>query len=141
MATQAESWLDIGGYKSALATYQLASSWNPLSRRAKNGMQVSNIALARNDEVAFRRAIAELLRSIPDNPHVHLLAGDLAFHENRAGDALKEYEAAYKSRPSFSEAHFRAGVVLIHRGSVNDAKDAFERAINANPRGRGSPTV
>ena len=95
--------------------------------------------LTRNDEVNFRRGIAELSRSIPDDPHVRVLTGDLAFHENRAGDALKEYEAAYKARPSFSEAYFRAGVVLLHRGSVDEAKDAFERAMKANPAAAAVP--
>ena len=139
LTTQAESWVDIGGYKRALEDYQLASHWNPLSRRAKNGIRVSNVALARNDEVGFRRGIVEVLRSIPDDPHVRVLAGDLAFHENRAGDALKEYEKAYRARPSFSEAYFRAGVVLIHRGSIKDAKDALERATTANAAAAAVP--
>jgi tetratricopeptide (TPR) repeat protein len=136
---QAQSWLDIGSYTNALANYQLAAGWNPLSPRAKNGIQVSNAALARNDERTFRRAVAELSKSLPNDPYVRVLAGDLAFHDDRAGDALKEYEWAYKARPSFSEAYFRAGVVLLHRGSINDAKDAFERAMNSNPAAAAVP--
>ena len=57
----------------------------------------------------------------------------------RAGDALKEYEAAYNARPSFSEAYFRAGVVLRNRGSVAEAKEAFERAMKANPAAPAVP--
>jgi tetratricopeptide (TPR) repeat protein len=139
LATEAESWLDIGSYRNALADFQLASRWNPLSRRAKNGVQMSNIALSRSDEVEFRLGIAVLLRSIPDDPRVRLLAGDLAFHENRAGDALNEYERASRARPSFSEAYFRAGIVLLHRGSIKDAKEALERAMNANPAAAAVP--
>ena len=136
LATQGESWLDIGDYQHALLDFQLASRWNPLNRRAKDGTLVSNIALAHNDEVNFRRGIAALSTSTPHNPHVRLLAGDLAYHENRAGDALKDYQAAYTMRPSLSEAYFRAGVVLRNRGSILEAKEAFQLAIQANPAAR-----
>jgi tetratricopeptide (TPR) repeat protein len=63
---------------------------------------------------------------------VRLLAGDLAYHENRAGDALHDYQAAYTIRPSLSEAYFRAGVVLRNRGSIPEAQEAFQLARQAN---------
>jgi tetratricopeptide (TPR) repeat protein len=139
LATQGEAWLDIGAYQPALLDFQLASRWNPLNRRAKDGSLVSNIALVRNDAVKFRQGIAALSTSMPDNPHVRLLKGDLTYHENRAGDALQDYQAAYTLRPSLSEAYFRAGVVLRNRGSRLEAKEAFQLAIQANPAAPAIP--
>jgi hypothetical protein len=47
LATQGEAWLDIGAYQPAVLDFQLASRWNPLNRRAKDGRLVSTIALGR----------------------------------------------------------------------------------------------
>jgi tetratricopeptide (TPR) repeat protein len=100
---------------------------------------VSQIALARHDEVAFRRGMAAVSTAIPENPHGRLLAGDLAYHDHRAGDALQDYQAAYTMRPSFAEAYFRVGVVLRRRGDIAAAKAVFTRALDAHPVARAIP--
>ena len=82
IAAQAESWLDIGDYSNALINFKLASRWNLLSTRAKNGVRISQVALVRNDAVNFRRGIADLSSLNSTDPHVRVLTGDLAFHEN-----------------------------------------------------------
>lgn len=132
LVTQGEAWLDLGDYQRAERDFQHASRWHPFHPGARNGSLVSHVALARHDELNFRRGLAALLQSIPDNPHVRLLAGDLAYHDNRVGDALQDYQAAYARRPSLSEAYFRAGVMLRHHGRLLEAAEAFQRAMHAN---------
>ena len=133
LATKAEAKLDIGDYKGATEDFRRALIWNPFSHRAKNGISIADVALTRAMPVNFARGVAELERRMPNDPNVHVLRGDLAYYDKRAGDALKQYEGAYKLRPSLSEAFFRSGVIFSHRGSFVEAQQAFERALKASP--------
>ena len=126
------AWLDIGEDQRAALDFQSATRWNPFNRRARDGTRVAQVALARHAEVPFRNGLAALRASMPEHPHVQLLVGDLAYHEDRVGDALQAYQTAFDKRPSLAEASFRAGVVLRQRGDISAAATAFAQAMQAN---------
>ena len=49
-------------------------------------------------------------------------------------EAMREYQAALRINPDYSDAHNNLGVVYWQRGRLDEAKREFQTALRLNPR-------
>jgi tetratricopeptide (TPR) repeat protein len=66
----------------------------------------------------------------PDNPDAHNKVGIAYMERRRYDDAIREFEAAVKVNPGFTESWFHLGEVHEMNGDVEGAKRAYQAAVD-----------
>lgn len=79
------------------------------------------------------RHVKNLLRSAPDNPDVHFIAGYYAERSQNDADARAEYEQAIKIFPAHFSAQLCLGRLLWEQGDADAALPHAEAALAADP--------
>jgi tetratricopeptide (TPR) repeat protein len=128
-----DSALDIGRYHLAEGPYNDALRWSPLSTKAAVGVGIVKLADLQSDAVAFDRELARLMKQDPANPFLKILAGDSLLARGKATEAMQDYSAAVKIRPTLAEGWFRMGMVYDQQGRPGRALSSYEEAVKLSP--------
>ncbi len=77
--------------------------------------------------------VLEANRKALKHPIGFNILGDIRLKQGNPRDALKAFDAAVKTAPSFPEAHCNRGVALQEMGRLEEALAAEERALRYRP--------
>ncbi|MDX1583323.1 MAG: tetratricopeptide repeat protein [Thermoanaerobaculia bacterium] len=86
---------------------------------------------AYDPEVSAR--LSELLVVMPEEPKLHLLAGNIALIEGNQNEALVHYQRAAELDDSFAGAHLNIGNIHFLNGDFPAATVQYERAAELRP--------
>jgi tetratricopeptide (TPR) repeat protein len=122
--------LDVGRSADATAAYTRAARLVPFGGEARAGIEKARLWSDRAlGVVSFARAVDDLQRRRPADPHVKVLAGRVAFVQQNYEQALALFQAAAHDRPELAEAHLALGSCHEQFGRLDDAASSYERAV------------
>ena len=70
-----------------------------------------------------------LLKTWPDEPALHSLAGSACLEMQDYGAAIRSYRAALAIRPDLAKVHNSLGIACLRSGQVEDAANSFHNAV------------
>ena len=77
--------------------------------------------------------LSQMTKDSPDSYRVHQLTAELFLEQDRAGDAIREYELALKSRPEDNTLHFGLGRAELRQRNMEAAIAEFQKVIKRDP--------
>ncbi len=70
-----------------------------------------------------------LLKTWPDEPALHSLAGSACLEMQDYDSAIRSYRAALAIRPDLAKVHNSLGIACLRSGQVEDAANSFHNAV------------
>ena len=70
-----------------------------------------------------------LLKTWPDEPALHSLAGSALLEMQDHDSAIRSYRAALATRPDLAKVHNSLGIACLRSGQVEDAANSFHNAV------------
>jgi tetratricopeptide (TPR) repeat protein len=80
--------------------------------------------------------VSQALRQVqanPEDPHSHLMLGDVYALQGNRVKALEEYERAIELDPEYAEAYIKAGNMLAAQRDWARAAEMYQRAVELQP--------
>jgi len=77
--------------------------------------------------------VESAIARFPEDADLLYLAGNLALHDGRAGEAVAAYRHVLSLNPAHPEAHYNGGLALESLGRHAEALESFERAVALRP--------
>jgi tetratricopeptide (TPR) repeat protein len=134
-AGEGDRYLDVGRPDEADRAFQRALGYVPFGADAQAGREKAHLWAAPDlDPVAFGRALDELARRRPDDPHVQVLRGHLAYVGRDFQAAIRYYDEARRRRPGLAEAYWGLGCCYEAMGRDAEALPMYERAVQISPQ-------
>ncbi len=129
LARLQEKKRDVSG---AAANYERALHLDPTYAYARR--RLIRLALDARDNERARGQAEELLRTAPDEPEHHFLAGLVASRIGRADDARTHYrDAIARAKGDYPEAYFNLGILEKNQNNPDAAIAAYQKAIELRP--------
>jgi len=129
---QGNELLDMGRYIEAQTAFQQALRLNPVNTHARWGAEKASLPDLK-DTVLFDQQVRRLYQSRPNDPHINLFMGDLAFRLGKSEEAIQFYDKARQLHPNLAEAYFRLGVLHDQQGEWDEARRMYEKAADLSP--------
>ena len=82
-----------------------------------------------SDYRALLEQAQALLKTWPDEPALHSLAGSACLEMQDYGAAIRSYRAALAIRPDLAKVHNSLGIACLRSGQVEDAANSFHNAV------------
>jgi tetratricopeptide (TPR) repeat protein len=83
----------------------------------------------RDDETLFRHTLAVT----KENYFAHKSLGDAFSEQGRFGEAMDQYQEAFRLNPQYADAHYNLGITLLKEGRIDEAINQFQEAIREKP--------
>lgn len=116
----------------AIEAYGRAVELDPGDLIARH--RILHLSLDVEDLRAARRQVRAILRSAPERPESHFLAGLVEYRADALSEARKHYERAIELSPEpYPEAHFNLGLLERRAGRPDAAIAAYRAALDARP--------
>jgi tetratricopeptide (TPR) repeat protein len=77
--------------------------------------------------------LSQMAKTSPDSYRVHQLTAELFLAQDRAEDAINEYELALESRPGDKTLHFGLGQAQLRKRNMEAAITEFQKVIERDP--------
>lgn len=124
--------ISLGDVTNALDTAERAVALAP--EAPQPFLAKANAELARSNNVAAIAALRQALVVAPGSGSIHMdIANILLMNEDKATEALAEYEQAIQREPWLIPAHVRIAQIRLREGRTNDALAAIRTARQYAP--------
>ena len=105
--------------------------WEKTSARAKVSVARDLFTNGRIDEAA--KTVSKCLSVDPENPHAHLLMGEIHLEQTRFEKAKKSLRAAVELDESLDRAWFCLASIQQQENQLEEARQGYEKALRLKP--------
>ena len=128
-----QAQLEQGNYPRARFYYAFALTLAPRNQPATVGLEKARINFfSYTDEISTDQIVLrtkQLSAKYPDDPHVSVFNGDIAYLEARYTTAMAHYRNALRLRPDYPQALFGLAITNEQLGNIDRSLDFYQRAI------------
>lgn len=125
------SFLDDSMYMAAKKEFDKAAGLDKMDQKAQLGLMITGVyELMQNEFVpqAIERQIDFILEVEPNDPHAHVLLGDLHVQLEDLDKAGDQYQQAIKFNGKTASAYFGLGVIYERQNDLDKALENYENA-------------
>ena len=131
-----DEYMAINGLGIIYGSIDEAAKAEPYYQKAyelqKDFLNCTNLVSSTQDLGRYDRAqqiLEGYLRTMPDNPRIHIALGSNAFFQGRYNDAMKEVEKALLLAPGSMETYYLKGDILRFQRNFADAERVYQTIL------------